>query len=67
MTLAGSALIGFALLEGRLDAENAFAAAALDDRWNLENWGEDAAACAGLDRQRAEFDALGRFVQALSG
>jgi chaperone required for assembly of F1-ATPase len=67
VTLAGSALIGFALLEGRLDAESAFATAALDDLWSLENWGEDAEARAALDRQRAEFAALGRFIQALSG
>ena len=66
VTLAGSAFIGFALLEGRLNAESAFAAAALDDLWNSENWGEDPEARAGLDSQRAEFAALERFIQALS-
>lgn len=66
VTLAGSVLIGFALLEGRLDAETAFAAAALDDLWNLENWGEDLEARARLDRQCAEFDNIARFIAALS-
>jgi chaperone required for assembly of F1-ATPase len=65
VTLAGSILIGFAFVEGDLDAEAAFQAAALDNLWSLENWGEDAEARARLTRQRAEFAALERFVAAL--
>jgi propionyl-CoA carboxylase beta chain len=42
VTLAGSVMIGFAFLEGRLGAEAAFAAAALDELWCQETWGEDA-------------------------
>lgn len=63
--LTGSALLAFALLEGRLDAPGAFAAAALDDLWSLERWGEDEEARARLDRLRAELDALARFIAAL--
>jgi chaperone required for assembly of F1-ATPase len=62
ITLAGSAVIGFALLEGRLDAASAFAAAALDDLWSLETWGEDAEARARLDTQRTEFETISRFI-----
>ena len=65
VTLAGSILIGFAFLEGELDADAAFAAAALDDLWSLETWGEDAEARARLDRQHAEWQALQRFVAGL--
>ncbi len=65
VTLAGSILIGFAFLEGKLGAEAAFAAAALDNLWSLENWGEDAEARARLEAQRAEWIALQRFVTAL--
>jgi chaperone required for assembly of F1-ATPase len=65
VTLAGSILIGFALLEGELDANASFTAAALDDLWSLENWGEDPEARARLDTQRAEFAALHRFITAL--
>lgn len=65
VTLAGSILIGFAFLEGQLDAEAAFAAAALDDLWAQETWGEDAEARARLETQRAEFEALHRFIAAL--
>lgn len=64
--LTGSALIGFALLESEIDAEQAFAAAALDDLWSLERWGEDAEARARLDRVRAELDVLARFIGALA-
>jgi chaperone required for assembly of F1-ATPase len=63
--LAGSALIAFALLRGRLTAQAAFEAAALDNLWSLEKWGEDAEARGRLDRQRVEFESLGRFIEAL--
>jgi chaperone required for assembly of F1-ATPase len=65
VTLAGSALIGFALLEGRLSAAAVFKTAALDELWSLENWGDDAQARARLDRQRAEFDNIARFIALL--
>jgi chaperone required for assembly of F1-ATPase len=64
--LAGSALIGFALLRGRLGAEAAFAASALDELWSLEHWGEDAEASARLDSQHAEFHNIARFTMALA-
>jgi chaperone required for assembly of F1-ATPase len=38
---AGSLVIALALLERRLDAEAAFAAAELDESFQIENWGED--------------------------
>ena len=64
--LSGSALIAFALVGAKLDSRQAYAAAALDDEFSLERWGEDAEARARLDRVRGEFDALGRFVRALA-
>jgi chaperone required for assembly of F1-ATPase len=62
---AGSAVIAFALLHGRLTPETAFAAAALDDLWCLENWGDDAEASARLDRQRVELENVARFLALL--
>jgi chaperone required for assembly of F1-ATPase len=64
--LAGSALIAFALLRGRLSGEDAYIAATLDYEFALERWGEDGEARARLDAVRAEFDALGRLVRALT-
>lgn len=63
--LAGSALIAFALLRQRIDAETAFAIAALDDLWSQEQWGEDAEAQDRLDSHRAEFENIARFVASL--
>ena len=37
----GSLVIALALIEGRLDAEAAFAAAQLDESFQIEAWGED--------------------------
>ncbi len=65
--LTGSALIGFAMVEGRLDAAEAFAAAALDNLWSLERWGEDAEARSRLDRVRAELDVLAQFIAMIGG
>jgi len=59
---SGSAIIAFALLHGALDAAAAFEAAALDDLWSQEKWGEDGEARARLDRLRAEFDNIARFA-----
>jgi chaperone required for assembly of F1-ATPase len=64
--LSGSALIGFALVEGRLDADAAFGAAALDELWSLERWGEDAEARARLERLRGEVASVAAFIDALS-
>lgn len=38
----GSLVVALALLEGRLDVEGAFAAAQLDETFEIEQWGEDA-------------------------
>ena len=65
ITLAGSILIGFALIEGQLTAAHAFEAAALDELWSQERWGRDEEAHARLEKQRTEFETIARFVSAL--
>jgi chaperone required for assembly of F1-ATPase len=56
-TLTGSALLALALLRGRLKPDEAWAAAHLDEDWNMEQWGEDALAMERRAFRRAEFDA----------
>ncbi len=51
-TLTGSALIGIAVLAGRLAAEEAWAAAHVDEDWNMDFWGRDELA---LERRAARF------------
>ena len=41
-TVCGSVVLGLALLAERLSPEEAFAAAALDESFQIERWGEDA-------------------------
>jgi chaperone required for assembly of F1-ATPase len=64
--LAGSAIIGLAIAYGALDGARAYEATTIDEQWSVEHWGEDAEARARLDRMRAEFDVLARFVAALN-
>ncbi|MCR6643455.1 MAG: hypothetical protein NVV62_02420 [Terricaulis sp.] len=53
------------MLDKRLSGKAAFEAAALDNLWSLERWGEDAEARAKLDRQAQEFDNIARFIETL--
>jgi chaperone required for assembly of F1-ATPase len=46
----GSLVIALALVDGRLDAEEAFAASQLDESFQIEAWGED---CEQAERRRA--------------
>ena len=56
-TLTGSALLALALAGGRLDAEAVWAAAHVDEDWNMTRWGRDEAALARRAFHFAEFEA----------
>jgi len=56
-TLSGSALIALALAEGAVDVEAAWAAAHVDEDWNIEKWGEDTEAMARRAKRFADFSA----------
>jgi chaperone required for assembly of F1-ATPase len=56
-TLTGSALLALALGEGAIAVEEAWAAAHVDEDWNMERWGEDAEALARRARRFEEFRA----------
>ena len=51
-TLTGSALIALALAEGALDVDAAWAAAHVDEDWNISQWGEDAEAASAAQPPR---------------
>ena len=56
-TLTGSALIAMALARGALDPEAAWAAAHVDEDWQMSQWGRDDIALGRRAYRRAEFDA----------
>lgn len=62
----GSLVIALALLEGRLDAEAAFAASQLDETFQIEAWGEDAEAVARRQSLAADIAAAARFMALLT-
>lgn len=53
--ISGTLVGSLALMEGRLSAQDMFAAASLDEAWQAEQWGEDAEESARLARRRADF------------
>ena len=65
MTL-GSAVLGLALLVGRLDAEQAVQASLLDELYELELWGRDQEALARHAMVRHDVLAAERFLRALA-
>lgn len=62
VTIAGSAVLALALLDGMLDAEAAFAAAIIDDLWQEEQWGADTEAAKARDSRRQQFLAAAHFL-----
>jgi len=51
-TLTGSALIALALMRGAVSLDQAWAAAHVDEDWNMDRWGRDELA---LERRAARF------------
>jgi chaperone required for assembly of F1-ATPase len=63
----GSLVIALALLEGRLDAGEAFAASQLDESFQIEAWGEDKEQSERRATLAAEIAAAVRFTSLLRG
>ncbi|MBC2860108.1 ATP12 family chaperone protein [Stappia sp. 28M-7] len=66
-TLSGSALLALALMEGELSADEAWAAAFVDEDWNIEHWGEDPEAAALRASRRRDFDAAALILNVCAG
>lgn len=59
---SGSLVVALALLEQEIDAQHAWAASHIDERWQLERWGEDAELAERLEGLRTEISAAGEFL-----
>jgi chaperone required for assembly of F1-ATPase len=67
VTIGGSLIAALAVYEEMIPAEAAWEAVSLDDRWQLEQWGDDAEARAALDARRRDFLAAAQFLELLRG
>jgi chaperone required for assembly of F1-ATPase len=66
-TLTGSAILALALGAGRLTADEAWAAAHVDEDFQIEAWGRDEEAMRRRAGQRAEFDAAALVLAVVRG
>jgi chaperone required for assembly of F1-ATPase len=66
-TLTGSALLALALWRGAISREEAWAAAHVDEDWNMDQWGRDAIALARRAARFAEFEAAAKVLQLVAG
>src|SRR5262249_26330294 len=64
-TLTGSALLALALSRGRITADEAWAAAHVDEDWNMEQWGRDDLALERRAYRYAELQAAATVLQNL--
>ena len=66
-TLTGSAILALAHAAGRISAEAAWAAAHVDEDWQVSQWGVDVEAAERRARRWAEMQAASRFLELLRG
>jgi chaperone required for assembly of F1-ATPase len=63
-TLTGSALLALALMRGVLDQDQVWAAAHVDEDWNIENWGIDEEVAARRASRLVDFRAAASILKA---
>ncbi|MEO8420266.1 MAG: ATP12 family protein [Hyphomicrobium sp.] len=65
-TLTGSAFLALAVAKGRMSLAEAWAAAHLDEDWQIARWGIDVEAADRRERRWQEMQSAGRFLELLS-
>jgi chaperone required for assembly of F1-ATPase len=65
-SLTGSALLALAVEAGERDVETAWAAAHVDEDWNIEHWGEDFEAAQRRKLRKADMLAAANLLSALA-
>ncbi len=61
VTIPGSLVLGLAVAQGMLTADQAFDLSRIDNDWQAEQWGTDEEAAESAARKRADLVAAGRF------
>ena len=67
VTIGGSLVAALAVLEKAITPDEAWDAVSVDERWQLEQWGEDGEAEAALENRRRDFLAAASFLELLEG
>jgi chaperone required for assembly of F1-ATPase len=67
MSLTGSALLALMLHARSLSGEEVWAAAHVDEDFQIKQWGEDFEAVARRAHRKSEFDATVRFLESIDG
>ena len=62
VTIGGSLIAALALFERAVELDAAWEAVSVDERWQIEAWGDDGEAVAALANRRADFAAAARFL-----
>lgn len=65
VTIGGSLIAALAVMEGAMTPEQAWDVVSLDERWQLEQWGNDAEAEATLETRWRDFQSAARFLELL--
>ncbi len=63
--LTGSALLALAVAQGRLTPEEAWAAAHVDEDWQIGQWGDDAEAAERRANRQRDFAAAAKLLRLL--
>lgn len=62
VTISGSLVAALAVAEGAATPDTVWDAVTVDERWQTEQWGEDALATQALEARRTDFMTAARFV-----
>jgi chaperone required for assembly of F1-ATPase len=65
VTIGGSLVAALAVAESQLSPQQAWDAVTIDEQWQAEQWGADAAAEAALEARRNDFFAAAKFLELL--
>jgi chaperone required for assembly of F1-ATPase len=63
VAISGSLVLGLAVAEGAMDAEEAWRSSRVDEDWQVEQWGEDAEAAEAAANKRADFLEAARLMR----
>jgi chaperone required for assembly of F1-ATPase len=66
VTIGGSLIAALALIEAAIPLETIWSAVSLDERWQIEVWGDDDEAVASLEHRRVDYAAAAGFIRLLS-